>query len=61
MILEGIVTSLSEAGRTNVAPMGPVVDESMTTLRLRPYKGDLAAGVLKKNRSLKGPRLKGRV
>ena len=30
-------------------------------LRLRQHKGNLAAGVLKKNRSLKGPRLKGRV
>lgn len=38
MILEGIVTSLDEAGAVNVAPMGPIVDESMTVLRLRPFQ-----------------------
>ena len=29
MILEGIVTSLSSTGELNVAPMGPLVDESL--------------------------------
>ena len=38
MILEGIVTSLDERGELNIAPMGPLVDESMVTLRLRPFK-----------------------
>jgi hypothetical protein len=38
MILEGIVTTLNSRGEINVAPMGPVVDESMETLRLRPFK-----------------------
>lgn len=38
MILEGIVTSLDAGGALNVAPMGPIVDESMTRLRLRPYQ-----------------------
>lgn len=38
LILEGIVTTLSPAGELNVAPMGPVVDESVTTLLLRPFK-----------------------
>lgn len=38
MILEGIVTSLDANGEVNLAPMGPFVDESFTTLRLRPYK-----------------------
>jgi hypothetical protein len=38
MILEGIVTTLDAAGLLNVAPMGPHVDESMTVLRLRPFK-----------------------
>jgi hypothetical protein len=38
MILEGIVTSLSAAGELNVAPMGPIVDESMTWLFLRPFQ-----------------------
>src|SRR6478752_5534400 len=38
MILEGIVTSLDAGGALNVAPMGPIVDESMSRLRLRPYQ-----------------------
>jgi len=38
MILEGIVTSVGEKGETNVAPMGPVVDESMSRLHLRPFR-----------------------
>lgn len=38
MILEGIVTSVSSSGEVNIAPMGPIVDESMNELLLRPYK-----------------------
>lgn len=38
MILEGIVTSLNCDGTLNVAPMGPIVDESMSVLRLRPFQ-----------------------
>ncbi len=38
MILEGIVTTQSDAGDVNVAPMGPIVDESMETLVLRPFQ-----------------------
>jgi hypothetical protein len=38
MIVEGIVTSQNRAGELNIAPMGPIVDESMTTLRLRPFQ-----------------------
>jgi hypothetical protein len=38
MILEGIVTTLGRDGEINVAPMGPIVDESMTTLLLRPFQ-----------------------
>ena len=37
MILEGIVTTLSDTGELNVAPMGPIVDPSMSTLLLRPF------------------------
>ena len=37
MILEGIVTTLSPAGEVNIAPMGPVVDERMERLILRPF------------------------
>jgi len=38
MILEGIVTSRDRAGQINVAPMGPVVDASMSHFQLRPFK-----------------------
>ena len=38
MIIEGIVTSLNERGEVNVAPMGPIVDESMAELTLRPFR-----------------------
>lgn len=38
MILEGLVTTLDAAGTVNVAPMGPIVDEAMTSLVLRPFK-----------------------
>ncbi len=38
MILEGIVTSLSKNNELNVAPMGPIVDETFATLVLRPFR-----------------------
>jgi len=38
MILEGIVTSLDEHGVLNVAPMGPVVDETLATFHFRPFR-----------------------
>ncbi|MCH7990418.1 MAG: DUF447 family protein [Planctomycetes bacterium] len=38
MILEGIVTTKNTDGSFNVAPMGPRVDESFTTLILRPFQ-----------------------
>jgi hypothetical protein len=38
MILEGIVTTQDAAGAINVAPMGPLVDETMSILRLRPFQ-----------------------
>jgi hypothetical protein len=38
MILEGIVTTQDSAGVVNVAPMGPIVDETMAMLRLRPFQ-----------------------
>jgi hypothetical protein len=38
MILEGIVTTLAADGSLNVAPMGPIVEESLTRLRLRPFR-----------------------
>lgn len=38
MILEGLVTSLNARGEVNLAPMGPIVDESMAWLVLRPFQ-----------------------
>ncbi len=38
MIIEGIVTSQSREGLLNIAPMGPIVDESLTWFRLRPFQ-----------------------
>ena len=38
MILEGIVTTISPEGELNIAPMGPVVDEAMSRLVLRPFR-----------------------
>ncbi len=38
MILEGIVTTLDRLGAVNIAPMGPIVDESMSALLLRPFQ-----------------------
>lgn len=38
MILEGIVTSLNPRDELNVAPMGPIVDETLATLVLRPFR-----------------------
>jgi hypothetical protein len=38
VILEGIVTTRNEDGTINIAPMGPVVDETMAWLQLRPFQ-----------------------
>jgi hypothetical protein len=38
VILEGIVTTLCADGSPNISPMGPIVDEAMTRLVLRPYQ-----------------------
>ncbi|MCA9269775.1 MAG: DUF447 family protein [Planctomycetales bacterium] len=38
MILEGIVTTENADGSVNVSPMGPLVDDDMNTLVLRPFK-----------------------
>lgn len=38
MIIEGIVTSLNREGALNIAPMGPIVDESLAWFRLRPFQ-----------------------
>ena len=38
MILEGIITTCSPEGDVNIAPMGPIVDERMSRLILRPFR-----------------------
>jgi uncharacterized protein len=38
MIVEGIVTTLSRDDELNIAPMGPIVDERMTTFVFRPFQ-----------------------
>jgi hypothetical protein len=37
-ILEGIVTTTNSDGTINIAPMGPLVDESLDVLVLRPFR-----------------------
>jgi uncharacterized protein len=50
MILEGIVTSRNDDGSINVAPMGPIVDESMTWLKLRPFQSSTTFHNLRRHR-----------
>lgn len=38
MILEGLVTTLSTTGDVNLAPMGPIVDASLSEFVLRPFR-----------------------
>ncbi len=38
MLIEGLVTSLNLSGELNLAPMGPIVDESFAQLTLRPFQ-----------------------
>ncbi|MEQ8788025.1 MAG: DUF447 family protein [Pirellulaceae bacterium] len=49
MILEGIVTTQNEDGGVNISPMGPIVDETMTHLVLRPYRTSTTYQNLKRN------------
>jgi hypothetical protein len=46
LILEGIVTTTNGDGTINVAPMGPIVDESVTRLLLRPFRTSATFGNL---------------
>src|SRR6478609_8815495 len=48
MIIEGIVTTLNEHGEVNVAPMGPIVDDQMHELILRPFRTTTTYANLKK-------------
>jgi hypothetical protein len=38
VILEGIVTTLDDSGRFNIAPMGPRVEPGMARFTLRPFR-----------------------
>jgi hypothetical protein len=38
VILEGIVTTRNADGSVNISPMGPIVDESMRRIVLRPFR-----------------------
>lgn len=38
MIIEGVITTTNPDRSTNVAPLGPVVDESLESFLLRPYQ-----------------------
>lgn len=48
MILEGIVTTLNSDGSANISPMGPIVDERMDQLLLRPYQTSTTFANLKR-------------
>jgi len=51
MILEGIVTSPNDDGSINVAPMGPIVDETMRWLKLRPFQTSTTFHNLRRHRA----------
>jgi hypothetical protein len=51
MILEGIITSRNNDGSINVAPMGPIVDETMTWLKLRPFQSSTTFHNLRRHRA----------
>ncbi len=50
MILEGIVTTLDADGGVHIAPMGPLVDEAMTHIVLRPFSTSETYCNLKRSR-----------
>ncbi len=49
VILEGVMTTLAPGGAINIAPMGPMVDDDMTALTLRPFKTSTTYQNLKAN------------
>ncbi|MBL8829680.1 MAG: DUF447 family protein [Planctomycetaceae bacterium] len=48
MILEGILTTTNVDSSVNIAPMGPIVDESMSRLLLRPFQTSLTFANLRR-------------
>jgi hypothetical protein len=49
-ILEAIVTTFNADGTVNIAPMGPLVDESFDTLVLRPFRTSTTCENLRRDR-----------
>lgn len=49
-LLECVVTSPGEDGRTHVAPMGPIVDPKFSRVLLRPFRGSATLENLKRER-----------
>ncbi len=49
-ILEGIVTTYNADGTINISPMGPIVDDSLDRLWLRPFQTSTTYQNLKRNR-----------
>ncbi|MBI1904277.1 MAG: DUF447 family protein [Planctomycetia bacterium] len=50
MILEGIVTTQNADGTVNVSPMGPIVDDEVRRLVLRPFNTSRTCANLKRTR-----------
>src|SRR5215213_8241424 len=48
-ILEGIVTTKSADGSVNISPMGPIVDDSLDRLWLRPFQSSTTFQNLKRD------------
>ena len=51
MILESIVTTINEDGSVNVSPMGPSVENDLSTFELRPFDTSRTFVNLKRNRA----------
>ncbi|MEM6799304.1 MAG: DUF447 domain-containing protein [Planctomycetota bacterium] len=49
-LLECVVTSCNEDGSTNIAPMGPIVDDAITRVLLRPFQSSLTFANLQRER-----------
>lgn len=50
MILEGLVTTLGPDGAVNIAPMGPIVDEGLTSFTFRPFRSSTTYANLRDRR-----------
>lgn len=49
MIIEGLLTTTNEQGEPHVAPMGPVVNEELSTWTLRPFASSTTFRLLRAN------------